>query len=321
MPLVSVLVPVFRVEQYIERCARSLFEQTYSNLEFLFVDDASPDRSVEILQQIIAEYPKWDRYVTIIHHDKNRGLAAVRNTLVDHCKGEFLVHVDSDDWVERNAIELLVKRQLETGADIVSGLFHRHTPDGENEVDPKKWTLLKERNREETLMAMMKFGSIVSIWNRLIRTSIYHDNNIRSLEGIDAGEDLLITPRLVYYSKKVATCSAVTYHYNLSNANSYVSVFPDNWEMQYQLIRATKMNEAFFREKDVDLGKAMEEHLVRRLEHVLKLTLDNHNRQGYYTVIALLDETSRDYWYLVGWNKPYKRWLDHHYYLKRMSVI
>ena len=86
-PLISILVPIYGVEKYIERCARSLFEQTYPNLEFVFVDDASPDKSIEILHQVIKDYPKWDGHISIIHHDKNCGIAATRNSLVNNSKG------------------------------------------------------------------------------------------------------------------------------------------------------------------------------------------------------------------------------------------
>ena len=80
---VSVLVSVYNVEHYIERCARSLFEQTYSNLEYVFVDDCSTDNSVIELERILKDYPEKEKSVRIIHHEKNRGLAAVRNTAFD----------------------------------------------------------------------------------------------------------------------------------------------------------------------------------------------------------------------------------------------
>ena len=119
-PLVSILVPVYNVEQYIERCARSLFEQTYDNLEYIFVDDCTPDKSIQILERVLAEYPQRREQTKIIHHDRNRGLAAARNTAVENCSGVFLTHVDSDDWIEFNAVELLVNKQQENDADIVS---------------------------------------------------------------------------------------------------------------------------------------------------------------------------------------------------------
>ena len=101
MYLVSILVPVFNVEGYIERCARSLFEQTYSNLEFVFVDDCSPDDSMKILGRIVEDYPIRKDAVRIIRHDHNRGLAASRNTALDNASGFFVCTVDSDDWHNR----------------------------------------------------------------------------------------------------------------------------------------------------------------------------------------------------------------------------
>lgn len=316
-PFISILVPIYGVEKYIERCARSLFEQTYSNLEFVFVDDVSPDKSVEILRQVAANYPQWDGHVTIIQHEKNSGVAATRNTLVDNCKGEFLLHVDSDDWIEPNAVELLVNKQLETDADIVTGLFYRHTSKEKNDGQLIVIPPFKEKDREEMLRDMLEIDSIVAIWNRLIRSSLFRDYNIRWVEGIDAGEDLMITPRLVYFSQKVAFCNALTYHYNRTNANSYVSVIKHNWNMQLQLIRACQMNVAFFRDKEVFYREAMDKQLVKRLGRMLKSTFINHNRQGYEIVLAMLDDSNRKYWMLIGWDRIWKRWLDRHYSIKR----
>ena len=117
---VSILVPIFGVEKYIERCARSLFEQTYSNLEYIFVNDCTPDKSVEVLENVMVNYPERIENVKILTHEKNRGVAAVRNTALDNACGDFVSLVDSDDWLELDAVELLVSKQLKTDADIVT---------------------------------------------------------------------------------------------------------------------------------------------------------------------------------------------------------
>ena len=100
---VSILVPVYGVEKYIERCARSIFEQTYHNLDIVFVDDCTPDKSIEILKRVLEEYPGRKAQTRIIRHAYNRGLSAARNTAVAAATGTFLTHVDSDDWIELNA--------------------------------------------------------------------------------------------------------------------------------------------------------------------------------------------------------------------------
>lgn len=318
LPLVSILVPVYNVEKYIERCARSVFEQTYENLEFIFVDDCTPDNSIQILEQVLSEYPERINQVKIIHHDKNYGLATTRNTLVDNSKGEFILHVDSDDWIERNAVELLTKRQSETEADIVSGRFCRHTTNEKQDGIRISVEPLVEKDREDMLKTMLKYGSVVAIWNRLIRSSLYLDYGIRCVEGIDAGEDLMISPRLVYYSQKVASCNSITYHYDRSNAFSYVNTLPHSWDMQLQLIRACQLNVAFFCDKEESFSEAMHKQLAQRLKRGLELTFDNRNHDGYKLVLSMLDQSSQKYWSLIGWDRPQRRWLDHHYYVARV---
>lgn len=116
---VSILVPVYSVEKYIERCARSIFEQTYQNLDIVFVDDCTPDKSIEILRRVLDDYPERKAQTRIIRHEHNQGLAAARNTAVAAATGTFLTHVDSDDWLELDAVEELVKKQVETGVAFV----------------------------------------------------------------------------------------------------------------------------------------------------------------------------------------------------------
>ena len=194
---VSICVPVFGVEKYIEKCAISIFEQTYPNIEYIFVNDNTPDKSIEILESVIERYPNRKPYVRIIAHKKNRGLAAARNTAVDAVNTEFLMHVDSDDWVETDIVEKCVNKQLEGDYDIVS-------------VDIiREWVKLSERivlpnfkdSRDMTLKLLSR-KSFHSIYGHLIRTSLYKDNNIRLDEGLNMGEDYFIIPRLSYFAKK-----------------------------------------------------------------------------------------------------------------------
>ena len=128
---VSILVPIYGVEEYIERCCRSLFEQSYQNLEFIFVNDYTPDDSVEVLKTVMDHYPESKDSIRIIDHEKNQGLAASRNTGIDNSNGDFVICVDSDDWLEPRALEILVKKQLEKNADITSGQYLVHYENNE----------------------------------------------------------------------------------------------------------------------------------------------------------------------------------------------
>ena len=183
--LVSVLVPVYGVEQYIERCARSLFGQTYSNVEYVFVNDCTPDKSVEVLQRVLEDYPNRKVSVKIVNHEKNRGLAAARNTALNNATGEFVCHVDSDDWLELDAIEKLVEKQLETGADMVSGNMLVHTIRGVEEYYEPNY-----KNKEERLLRQLPASMDHNLSRRIIRRSLFEDNHIRAMEGCNMAGDL-----------------------------------------------------------------------------------------------------------------------------------
>lgn len=123
MPKVSVLVPIYGVEKYIERCARSLFEQTLDEMEFIFVDDCTPDKSMEILRSVIEEYRlrfAEKRYtVRIERMPTNSGLAAVRRYGIQLATGDYIIHCDSDDWVDATMYEKMYNKAIGEGSDVV----------------------------------------------------------------------------------------------------------------------------------------------------------------------------------------------------------
>ena len=112
--LISIIVPVYNVEQYLSRCVDSLVNQTYHNIEIILVDDGSPDRSGEICD----EYAKKDKRVKVIHQS-NGGLSDARNTALDIAKGDYLMFVDSDDWIEKKTCEILNRLASDYKADTV----------------------------------------------------------------------------------------------------------------------------------------------------------------------------------------------------------
>ena len=214
--LVSVLIPVYGVEQYIERCARSLFEQTYSNLEYVFVNDCTPDKSIEVLRKAVENYPGRKAHVRIIDHERNRGLAAARNTALDNATGEFVCHVDSDDWLELDAIEKMVEKQLATEADIVSGNMLVHTIWGVEEYYEPKYN-----NKEERLLGMLPASLNHNLIRRIIRRSLFDDNHVRALEGCNMAEDLYFMVRICWFAERFSTIDSFVYHYDLNRQNSY----------------------------------------------------------------------------------------------------
>lgn len=214
--LVSVLIPVYNVQDFIIRCLDSVVQQTYKgSMECILVDDCGTDDSIVLAEEWIAK--KGDGRFRIIHHKKNRGLAAARNTAVDAARGDFIMHLDSDDWLELDAIELLIKKQQDTNADIVSGNAVRHDVFGDSILVEPEYSM-----KMEMVWKMIELTIDHVIWRRLIRRSLYIDNGINAVEGINIGEDHHTLPKLVYYAKKCVRLDKVVYHYNCMNENSYM---------------------------------------------------------------------------------------------------
>lgn len=315
MPLVSILVPIYNVERYIERCARSVFEQTYENLEFVFADDCSPDRSVEILQRVVADYPHRAAKVRILHHEHNRGLAAARNTLVDACSTEFLFHLDSDDWIEPNAIELLVKNQLETNADIVTGQALSYK-DGIEE--PYKNRVISDRY--EILPSVFKLELSYSVWGRLIRTCLYKDNKLKCIDGINNCEDYQIVPKLFYLAKTVSGISDYVYHYNRGNDNSYSSKAKHNLELSRQSLASYKEIETFFADKEDNLRILSRKAYIRACYTHLWVHVQNRNKQGYDMCKNYLMDYYSTLLSDIRWDKTLVRLIESNYYLMLLTL-
>ena len=121
MPVISIIVPIYKVEKYLIRCLDSILAQTFADFECVLVDDASPDNCPAICD----EYASRDNRFKVIHKEQNEGLAKARKSGLDLAVAKFIMHVDSDDWVEPNALELLYKKQQEEDSDLVLGGFYR----------------------------------------------------------------------------------------------------------------------------------------------------------------------------------------------------
>ena len=114
MPAVSVIVLVYKVEKYIERCARSLFGQTLQDMEFIFVDDDSPDRSIEVMERVLEDFPLRRGQVKVIRNEVNLGLPESRRMGVAAATGEYIIHCDSDDWPEPEMYAKLYSKARKT---------------------------------------------------------------------------------------------------------------------------------------------------------------------------------------------------------------
>ena len=218
MTEISILIPLYNVKDFILRCLNSVATQTYQGpMECIIVDDCGTDDSASMAKDFIHQYNGPIEF-RIIRHDRNRGLAAARNTAVAAAHGEFLIHLDSDDWLEPSCVSTLVAKQMDTGADIVSGAALQHTNDGDLLLLEPEYATPMEMVRNTIELTLDHV-----IWRRLIRISLYADNHVKAHEGVNIGEDHHTLPRLAFYAKSVAKTDEVVYHYNCLNPNSYMS--------------------------------------------------------------------------------------------------
>lgn len=220
---ISVIVPVYGVEKYIGRCVRSLFGQTMTEgVEFIFVNDCTKDRSMELLNSLIGEYPQVSPQVKIIHHQRNRGLAAARQTGLDAARGEYILHLDSDDFSEHDMLEVMYQAALAKDADVVVSDFFWTFEKG----DVYQVCHLSDSREEmlKSIIAPWKYGNrsvFPSLWNKLIRRSLYSENGIRSVEGINHGEDFIVTTQIMYHASVIAKVDRAFQHYFKQNPGAY----------------------------------------------------------------------------------------------------
>ena len=216
MPFVSIIVPVYGVERYIERCAVSLFEQTYKDIEYIFVNDATPDKSIEVLRTVMVRYPERAKAVRIVEHPKNKGLSAARNTGLDHATGDYIWHVDSDDYVATNAVEKWVEVAEKQSADIVICDINILTTKG---IETERGTY---KDKEDYIRRLLQHTQKCAHWNKFYSKSFIDEIGIRSDEQIRMAEDYAVTPRLLYCAKRVAILHEPLYFYETTNQSSYV---------------------------------------------------------------------------------------------------
>lgn len=237
---VSICIPVYGVEKYIEMCARSVFEQTYGEIEYIFVDDCSPDNSIAVLQSVLKDYPTREPLVKIIHHEQNRGLAAARNTAVQQASGDYIMHVDSDDYLELDAVEKAVAKTQSEKADVVIFDMNLVFIDGRTMQESAR----VPTNRLEYLHWLIRRDSTVGVCGGMYRRSLYTDNNIGAIEGLNYGEDYVTKPRLIYYAQRISYLPEPLYNYVQYNSNAYTqNVTRKSIE---DVLKACEILESFF---------------------------------------------------------------------------
>lgn len=201
---ISAIVPIYNVEAYLGECLRTLFGQSIaSDIEYIFIDDAGTDGSMAILRNEIAKHPQLD--ITVLTHDVNKGLAAARVTGITHAKGEYIMCIDSDDFMHPQMAEILLSEALLRDADIVMSPHIMHYPDHEKAVCFRSSNF----DLNKIPISVLHF----SLWGKIIRRSLFNRYSLFPVAGRNCWEDLATTARAMAVTNRIGIVDMPLYYY------------------------------------------------------------------------------------------------------------
>lgn len=233
-PQISIIIPVFNTAPFISRCCRSLFGQSMKELQFIFVDDGSVDGSIDLVHSILSEYPdRADQ--TLFLSQEHQGVSAARQLGLSYATGEYIIHCDSDDWVEPQAYEELYRVAKGADADIVNFGYYI------DNKDRKKFSLptVKDFCNEVDFSIAPNTGSI---WSKLIRRQLIQANQLSFPSGINWGEDLCFSLQALLLSRCTITLDKPLYHYIQQPTSITHTITPQRCA---ELVRCGELIQAF----------------------------------------------------------------------------
>lgn len=211
---VSVIVPVYNAGKHLEKCVRSLFEQTLSDIEYIFVNDCTPDNSMEILETIIREYPERVKDITIINHERNTGQSGARKDGMKVASGEYIIHCDADDWIDLDMYECMYNKAKEDDVEAVCCDIVMEF------LDSRKILRVNGEHDDHRLMYECKAPISVeyfSMCNRMVSRKVYERHTIEPFEGVNMWDDVGLATRVRFYCRSTSVINREFYHYNRQN--------------------------------------------------------------------------------------------------------
>lgn len=222
MPKVSVIVPVYNTEKYVERAIVSLMEQTIDDVEFIIIDDGSNDSSLDIIKQVVQRYPMRQKQSIIISRE-NRGVALTRTEGMELVTGDYVIHLDSDDWAEPTWLEALYNRAIQDSADVVICDF--------SVINNKDCIYVKQAgdSNGQTCIKLLLLDELRGYtWNKLISSRLISRLDDPFKLGINYLEDYVFSMMVFNHSTHISYVSTSLYNYNQQNLSSITKSFSDS---------------------------------------------------------------------------------------------
>lgn len=224
--LISIIIPVYNASAVIHKCLEAINRQTYRKLEVLFVDDCCTDDSMDKLNDFLRQN-STDLKIKCIHHERNRGVAAARNTGLDNATGEYIYYLDADDFMEDNAIELMYREAERCQADITGCEWYLSFQKNERHM-----VQVGANTGNELFVKMARGVMRWNLWLFLVRRSLYEQNFIRFMEGMNMGEDMMVMMKLALCARKTVIIHRPLYHYVQTKSDSLTKTWAKGYQRQ-----------------------------------------------------------------------------------------
>lgn len=271
MCVISIIVPIYNIEKFLPCCIDSILAQTFTEWELILVDDGSKDTCGSICD----EYATKDGRIRVIHKP-NGGLASARNSGLAMASGEWVMHLDGDDWIEPEMLELLLRKGEETGADIVMGDFLFAYSDRDILYSLPDWDNNKTASLNRYIISVW-----TCVWGGIHKRSLYEEHQLQSPQGVTCCEDFHLIVRLCYFARKVVNIHQPFYYYRQQEAS-----------VMHNLNKKTELDEQwvyqdiirFFKEQGVydDYRKSM---CWRMLKATQELVLDKSTWKTFQEMV------------------------------------
>jgi glycosyltransferase involved in cell wall biosynthesis len=216
-PGFTIVVPIYGVERYIRQCADTVLGQTYDKIQFIFVNDGTKDNSMQVLSELIEEKYKHLKPSILIINKENEGLPAARRTGLEHATGDYVLHVDSDDWIELDTVERIARKSEETDADLICFKVFKEEAKRTRVRGNREYTIEEKDRFVRDIMTHKAYGYTV---NKCAKRKVYLENKV-FFATYGMFEDVFLMTQLVYYADSYAHIDAPLYHYRRTNYESF----------------------------------------------------------------------------------------------------
>lgn len=315
MPKISIILPIYNVEQYLEECLMSILHQSFFEFECICVIDGSTDRSEEILRK----KTKGDTRFKILSQN-NRGLSSARNVGIDKAKGEYIMFVDSDDFIDEDACEQLYSLVENEKVDILGSCFRTYPEGSVSKFSMRTGVLSTASDLLKSTLKPQSSDDLCFVWRYLIRRDFLNKNNIRFNPEIRYAEDMIFMMESFSYAKKIYLTDYAPYHYRTNNPHSIMHERKYNAYMENSLCMIYDIKKSIIQKNRWDEITPFSFDLAERtIKNYTRMLMENRKEKGetanVYIKEVLALPMMRNAFQVIGFRNIYSNGKEYFLYL------